>query len=174
MLEAARELIEELGLDGLTLAAVAERAGVAVGTVYNRFEDRAHLVEEVVGQWTEQVSVTFGEYSEQGNGSADPEASFLALAHLFRENRVFIRQFLIHAPLQPGIAARIAPWLEKERSRLVAGLATSTVDRRSRADLAATMVLATLERSALTRVDDEAYWARLEVDLPAAGAAILA
>ncbi len=39
ILDAAEEVADEVGLGGMTIAAVAERAGVAVGTLYNYFPD---------------------------------------------------------------------------------------------------------------------------------------
>lgn len=41
---AAAELIAERGYDGFSMAAVADRAGVAKTTVYRRWPNRAHLV----------------------------------------------------------------------------------------------------------------------------------
>lgn len=41
---AAAELINERGYDGFSMAAVADRAGVAKTTVYRRWPTRAHLV----------------------------------------------------------------------------------------------------------------------------------
>lgn len=44
LLRAARELIEECGADGLTMASLAGRAGVGKGTVFRRFGSRAGLM----------------------------------------------------------------------------------------------------------------------------------
>jgi AcrR family transcriptional regulator len=44
LLRAARELIEECGVDGLTMASLAGRAGVGKGTVFRRFGSRAGLM----------------------------------------------------------------------------------------------------------------------------------
>ena len=44
LLRAARELIEECGADGLTMGALANRAGVGKGTVFRRFGSRAGLM----------------------------------------------------------------------------------------------------------------------------------
>ena len=44
LLRAARELIEERGVDGLTMGALAQRAGVGKGTVFRRFGSRAGLM----------------------------------------------------------------------------------------------------------------------------------
>ncbi|WP_426227956.1 TetR/AcrR family transcriptional regulator [Pseudarthrobacter sp. DSP2-3-2b1] len=44
LLDAARELIAESGVDGLTMDALAERAGVGKGTVFRRFGSRTGLM----------------------------------------------------------------------------------------------------------------------------------
>lgn len=44
LLRTARELIEERGVDGLTMATLARRAGVGNGTVFRRFGSRAGLM----------------------------------------------------------------------------------------------------------------------------------
>ncbi|WP_426979672.1 TetR/AcrR family transcriptional regulator [Pseudarthrobacter sp. O4] len=44
LLRAAREFIEECGVDGLTMGTLAQRAGVGKGTVFRRFGSRAGLM----------------------------------------------------------------------------------------------------------------------------------
>ena len=47
LLGAAQELIEEGGYGGASVAAIAERAGVAAGTLYRHFESKQELFVEV-------------------------------------------------------------------------------------------------------------------------------
>lgn len=47
ILDAANELLAERGYAGCSVAAVAERAGIATGTVYKHFADKAALVVEL-------------------------------------------------------------------------------------------------------------------------------
>jgi AcrR family transcriptional regulator len=44
ILDAAQEVAAARGLEGASIAAIAERAGVAVGTLYNYFPDREGLI----------------------------------------------------------------------------------------------------------------------------------
>lgn len=44
LLQAARDLIEECGVDGLTMGTLAQRAGLGKGTVFRRFGSRAGLM----------------------------------------------------------------------------------------------------------------------------------
>lgn len=48
LLDAARQIVEHEGVQGLTMQAVADAAGVGKGTVFRRFEDRAGLLHALV------------------------------------------------------------------------------------------------------------------------------
>ena len=50
ILEATRELLGEFGLDGTTLKAICERAGVRVGSFYNLFDSKETVVLRVVAE----------------------------------------------------------------------------------------------------------------------------
>jgi AcrR family transcriptional regulator len=50
VLGAAEELFAHHGLHGASMAQIAERAGVAVGTLYNHFKDRETLLEALLDQ----------------------------------------------------------------------------------------------------------------------------
>ena len=45
MLDACAELVDEVGYDGLTTTLLAERAGVAIGSVYQFFPDKRAIVQ---------------------------------------------------------------------------------------------------------------------------------
>ncbi|GAA4105086.1 TetR/AcrR family transcriptional regulator [Actinomadura miaoliensis] len=53
LLRAARELIEERGVEAVTMAAVAERAGVTRRAVYLHFRSRGELITELFGHINE-------------------------------------------------------------------------------------------------------------------------
>lgn len=53
ILEAASELFGELGYEGTSLRAVAERAGVAKGLAFHHFGTKAHLLELVLQRFYE-------------------------------------------------------------------------------------------------------------------------
>ena len=54
---ACRELIPEVGYSGLTIEAVAERAGVGRPTVYRRWPSKAHMVWDVLFTTPEDATV---------------------------------------------------------------------------------------------------------------------
>jgi AcrR family transcriptional regulator len=55
VLEAGLELLEEGGVEALRIADVAERAGVSVGTVYNRFDGKDALFHTIQQRYIERV-----------------------------------------------------------------------------------------------------------------------
>jgi AcrR family transcriptional regulator len=50
ILGATEEILVENGVEHATMAKIAERAGVAVGTLYNRFADRDELIEVLLAE----------------------------------------------------------------------------------------------------------------------------
>ncbi|MEV6931659.1 TetR/AcrR family transcriptional regulator [Dactylosporangium sp. NPDC051485] len=82
MLDACAELVDEVGYDGLTTTLLAERAGVAIGSVYQFFPDKraivqaltlrslegylerlsARLADEGIANWWDAVDAAIDEY----------------------------------------------------------------------------------------------------------------
>jgi AcrR family transcriptional regulator len=56
MLEACAALIDELGYDGVTTTLIAERAGVAVGSLYQFFPDKRAVVQELTKRHLERFT----------------------------------------------------------------------------------------------------------------------
>ncbi|MEV3960319.1 helix-turn-helix domain-containing protein [Nocardia sp. NPDC050193] len=98
LLDAAVELIGESGLDGLTHAAVAARAGVSRATAYREFGDKDGLV-SAVGRHevAKMVAAAFTEL-ELGTGVDEitRAATLFALRYL-REHRAF-NYLRVHEP----------------------------------------------------------------------------
>src|SRR3954447_16585914 len=67
---AARELIAEGGYVAAQVAAVAERAGVAVGTVYRHFPSKSDLLAEVFREASQHEVDAMRAAIEDGPGSA--------------------------------------------------------------------------------------------------------
>ena len=61
ILRAAADLIVESGLESLSLADVAHRAGVAKRTLYNYFDSRETLLSEL-GRWSDDLTLEQGGY----------------------------------------------------------------------------------------------------------------
>ncbi|MDG2305082.1 MAG: helix-turn-helix domain containing protein [Candidatus Binatia bacterium] len=61
LLAAARQLIAERGMEGLTVVAVAQRAELNRSTAYQHFPKRADLVQAVAGEFAREVRNIFAE-----------------------------------------------------------------------------------------------------------------
>ena len=48
MLDAARQLFEEVGYEAATIRDIARRAGVSVGSVFTGFASKSHVLVEVI------------------------------------------------------------------------------------------------------------------------------
>ncbi|WP_329126534.1 TetR/AcrR family transcriptional regulator [Streptomyces sp. NBC_01465] len=91
VLQAAEEIAASAGLDEMTISGVAERAGVSVGTIYRRFEDK----EQLVNALTERMLVRREEYVAEQLRTARPSLSgvlgayALALLQSFADSKLF-------------------------------------------------------------------------------------
>ncbi len=65
MLEACAALIDEVGYDGLTTTLIAERAGVAVGSLYQFFPDKRAVVQELTLRNLDRFVQAVSEHFEQ-------------------------------------------------------------------------------------------------------------
>lgn len=115
IIEAARQLLQRAGYDGMTVEAIAQRAQVSAQSVYALFKSKAGILTELLDQ------STFGdEYEEavrQAMSASDPETRLPLAARIARQ---------IHEPLSAAIdllrgAGVVAPELaklEQQRERL--------------------------------------------------------
>jgi AcrR family transcriptional regulator len=61
VLRAVGEIVASGGLDGLTMRKLADRAGVAVATLYNQFDDRKGVLVAFVGNGLDQLEIELDE-----------------------------------------------------------------------------------------------------------------
>ncbi|MFB7031963.1 MULTISPECIES: TetR/AcrR family transcriptional regulator [unclassified Streptomyces] len=71
VLRAAEEIASASGLEEMTMNGVAERAGVSVGTIYRRFEDKEQLITALTERMLEQRE----EYMAEQLRKAEPSLS---------------------------------------------------------------------------------------------------
>ncbi|WP_367038860.1 TetR/AcrR family transcriptional regulator [Streptomyces sp. Je 1-332] len=71
VLRAAEEIASSGGLEEMTMTGVAERAGVSVGTIYRRFEDK----EQLINALTERMLDRREEYVAEQLRNAEPSLS---------------------------------------------------------------------------------------------------
>lgn len=105
ILEAAEEVFARDGLHGARMEAIAQRAGVAVGTLYNHFEDRAALWEAVVTARRSKLVTALDAALARGEGQPFAAQLDAFLATVFDHFRVHGRLFAllvqgesVHAP----------------------------------------------------------------------------
>ena len=115
IIEAARQLLQRVGYDGMTVEAIAQRAQVSAQSVYALFKSKAGILTELLDQ------STFGdEYEEavrQAMSASDPETRLPLAARIARQ---------IHEPLSAafdllrgaGVVAPELAKLEQQRERL--------------------------------------------------------
>ena len=80
IVEAARILLEEGGLEAVVMSAVAERVGVRGPSLYKHVADRAALIRAVGDQVTADLRATL----DRAMSTGDPAADLRALAHASR------------------------------------------------------------------------------------------
>lgn len=87
ILTAAVEMLAEAGYDGLSIEAVAQRAGVSRPTVYRRYQNKADLVIDVISQFASGDASRFDgivpRTPDTGTLAGDIEELLLTLASTF-------------------------------------------------------------------------------------------
>lgn len=111
LLATAEAVIEEMGIEGATVPAIAGRAGVAVGTVYKRFRDKDALLRAVYERF-------FTRALEQNLAALDPgcwegvstramlEALVSGMVQGYRRRRGLLRGLILFATAHPDQAFR--------------------------------------------------------------------
>ncbi len=112
IVEAAAQILEKGGLAAFTTNAVAERAGVSIGTLYQYFADKNALVMALA---REEMEAALGEVARALQGEVDPSvegrirAMVRVIVHAFR-GRQRARKAVIQAILsQDGGISLMAP-----------------------------------------------------------------
>lgn len=72
---AAIELASAGGYPAVTMAAVADRIGVARATIYRYFSSKDHLLAEVMDEWTTEINEDFRRHPPKGATLADRVAA---------------------------------------------------------------------------------------------------
>lgn len=103
ILQAARSLFAELGYDATTTRAIAERAGVGVGTVFAHYPDKNHLLGETLRHEIQQVlAQTLAKVPVAGSLEDRLVHLSAGLLRCFVEQRQLARVLIQHATFQQG------------------------------------------------------------------------
>lgn len=117
MLAAARELLTEVGLEAVTVLAVARRAGVDRATVHRNWSGRDTLVRDAV------ASLPLPTVTGDGRDAADPDGLRAALDTPPWDR--LLPQLVGAAVDDPGLAELLRTWARTQRDALAAGLAAA-------------------------------------------------
>jgi len=116
VLEAARDLFNDTGYDETTIRAIAERAGVSVGSVFTTFASKAEVLSHVMDARLGDLYAEFDRVVPFLRGStADRLCSIFAIHYEFETRRV--KLFLAHiaASYSPSQDPGITPFGRNER-----------------------------------------------------------
>lgn len=111
VLEAARDLFNEIGYDETTIRAIAERAGVSVGSVFTTFASKAEVLSHVMDHRLSELYAEFDRVVPYLRGStADKLCSIFAIHYGFETRRV--KLFLAHvaASYNPSNDPGVTPY----------------------------------------------------------------
>lgn len=82
LLEAARQLAEERGIDGFTLREVARRAGVSHAAPYHHFTDKTALLEALAIETYKRLAQTLQEACQRKGGNALDRLGAIGIAYV--------------------------------------------------------------------------------------------
>ncbi|HEX2028702.1 MAG TPA: TetR/AcrR family transcriptional regulator [Nitriliruptorales bacterium] len=141
ILEATRALLGEVGLEGTTLKAICDRAGVGAGSFYNLFASKEEAVLTVVRAAIEAVDVghdSDARRRETVESLVDAYLGFVTSEPTLA--RIYLQAAVAWGLSDPGLAARFARHQAQRVERVTAALLRerpelSSEDARVRAEL---------------------------------------
>jgi AcrR family transcriptional regulator len=149
ILEAARELISAEG-SGVSMDAIAARAGVAVGTLYRHHPTKAALVDAVVRASIDQIAEDAVAAHERVQAGADVETEVLGLFRL-----VARRHATDQAVKEAALTLGLSPLIDPPTEALAPGSAEA------RAATATDALLRAAQQAGVVRTDVDVFdiWA---------------
>ena len=118
MLEAARDLFEETGYDEATIRAIAQRAGVSVGSVFTTFRSKADVLNAVMEERLAELYVELDRLIPHLRGSAaDRCRSMFAVHYAFEMRRVRLFLAFIAASYAWRVDTQAAPFGQNPKLR---------------------------------------------------------
>lgn len=144
VVDAAREIVATQGVDALTLEAVAERADVAVQTIYNRVGNRSALLVAVAEQAMEE-SRGYMDAAYASEGAPEDRLRLVAGTWArFARERPHEFRILVEPADEPEAAQRLAELYAMQGANLAATIREGVEDGAFRRDLDPDEVAVTL------------------------------
>jgi AcrR family transcriptional regulator len=133
IIAAAIELGTEGGYDAVHMRQVADRAGVALATVYRYFESKDHLLSAAVSEWTAQLQARLAGRPGRGDNPTEQLVDVLRRASRALERRPLFTAALVRAlaSSDPGVAlaaARVRGQIRDVAAPILAGMSADEVD----------------------------------------------
>jgi AcrR family transcriptional regulator len=136
LLDAGAALFAERGYEAATMTAIAERAGAAIGSLYQFFPSKEALAEALFDRFAERAAASFARVEERASESSPAELADLMIGHKLglRSDREAAEAALSSAiagiverrkPLGDAVRARIAVLLRSMNPSLTRGEATA-------------------------------------------------
>lgn len=147
VLEAARDLFNEIGYDETTIRAIAERAGVSVGSVFTTFSSKADVLSQVMDDRVEALYAELDRVTRHLRGTTcDRVCSVFAIHYDFECRRVNLFLAHIAASFSPSLDATTIPYGRNSRFKgMLLDMLADGVERGDvRADADLDLVLDTL------------------------------
>jgi AcrR family transcriptional regulator len=136
IIEAAEQLLAEQGSEAITLAAVAERADVAVQTVYNRVGSRSALLVAVAARALEDNRQYMdAAYATTEGGARDRIARAADAYARFALERPTQFRILTDPPDEPEALEQVANLISEQNGKLAAAIRDGIADGTIRPDL---------------------------------------
>jgi AcrR family transcriptional regulator len=133
IVEAAIELGSEGGYEAVHMRVVAERAGVALATVYRYFESKDHLLSAAVSEWLSQLQTRLARAPARGDSAVDQLVDVLRRASRALERRPMFTAALIRALASPdpavaSAASGVRIQIHDMTAPILAGMSADDVD----------------------------------------------
>ena len=135
IVDAAEELLASGGPDAVTLEGIAERADVAVQTVYNRVGCRAAVLIAVAERALED-NRTYMDDASAAPGTPVERIRAASAAYVrFAAERPHQFRLLAEPPDEPAALERVAALVDEQNAKLAAALADGVADGSLAADI---------------------------------------
>lgn len=122
VIDAAREIVATEGVDALTLEAVAERADVAIATIYNRVGNRSSLLLAVAEQAMEHGR-TYMDAAYAADGTAEERLLLVAASWVqFARESPHEFRILVEPADEPEAVARLAELTKTQNAKLASAI----------------------------------------------------
>jgi AcrR family transcriptional regulator len=119
LLDAGAAVFVEKGYEGATMTEIAERAGAAIGSLYQFFPSKEALAEALFDRFAERWAASFAQVEERAPGRSAGELADLFIDHKLRQRTDRDAAIALSSAVA-GIVERRKPLGDKLRERIAA------------------------------------------------------